>query len=41
VHAAAFDTKRQENIDPEMLDITESIVERRTTKFDPAAMLDK
>jgi non-homologous end joining protein Ku len=41
VHAAEFDTKRQENIDPEMLDITESIVERRTTKFDPAVLLDK
>jgi DNA end-binding protein Ku len=41
VRAAEFDTKRQENIDPEMLDITETIVERRTTKFDPAAMLDK
>jgi DNA end-binding protein Ku len=41
VRTAGFDTKRQENIDPEMLDITESIVERRTTAFDPAAMLDK
>lgn len=41
VREAGFDTKRQENIDPEMLDITESIVERRTTKFDPAALLDK
>lgn len=41
VHAAEFDTKRQENIDPEMLDITDSIVERRTTNFDPAVLLDK
>lgn len=41
VRAAGFDTKRQENIDPEMLDITESIVERRTTTFDPAALLEK
>jgi DNA end-binding protein Ku len=41
VRAAGFDTKRQENIDPEMLDITEAIVERRTTTFDPAALLDK
>jgi DNA end-binding protein Ku len=41
VRAAGFDTKRQENIDPEMLDITENIVERRKTAFDPAALLDK
>jgi DNA end-binding protein Ku len=41
VHTAGFDTKRQENIDPEMLDITDAVVERRTTAFDPAALLDK
>lgn len=41
VRAAGFDTKRQENIDPEMLDITDSIIERRKTKFDPAGLLDK
>jgi len=36
-----FDTKRQENFDPEMLEITDTIVERRTTKFDPAGLLAK
>jgi DNA end-binding protein Ku len=41
LRAAEFDTQRQENIDPEMLDITEMMVERRTTNFDPAALLDK
>jgi DNA end-binding protein Ku len=41
VRAAEFDTKRQENIDPEMLDITDSIIERRKTNFDPAILLDK
>jgi DNA end-binding protein Ku len=41
MRAAGFDTKRQENIDPEMLDITDSIIERRKTAFDPAALLDK
>lgn len=41
VRTAGFDTKRQENIDPEMLDITDSIIERRKTKFDPAGLLDK
>jgi len=41
VHAAEFDTKRQENLDPEMLDITDSIIERRKTDFDPARLLDK
>jgi DNA end-binding protein Ku len=41
MHDAGFDTKRQENIDPEMLEITDSIVDRRTTKFDPASLLAK
>lgn len=39
VHAAEFDTKRQEDIDAEMLDITEAIVERRRRTFDPADLL--
>ena len=37
VRAAEFDTKRQENIDPEMLDITESIIERRRGTFAPVS----
>lgn len=41
VRAGEFDTTRQKNIDAEMLDITEAIVERRRTTFDPARMLDK
>jgi DNA end-binding protein Ku len=41
MRTAEFDTKRQENIDPEMLDITEMIIERRKTNFDPAGLLDK
>lgn len=40
VRAASFDTKRQEDFDAEMLDITEAIVERRRTTFDPAGLLD-
>jgi DNA end-binding protein Ku len=39
VRDAGFDANRQENIDPEMLDITDAIVERRITKFDPAGLL--
>jgi DNA end-binding protein Ku len=39
VRAAEFDTKRQEDVDPEMLDITEAIVERRRSAFDPAGLL--
>lgn len=38
---AGFDTKRQENIDPEMLEITDPIIERRTTKLDLARLLAK
>jgi len=41
VRAGAFDTKRQENIDAEMLDITDAIVERRRSTFDPARLLDE
>ncbi|HEV2188872.1 MAG TPA: Ku protein [Stellaceae bacterium] len=41
VRAPEFDTKRQENIDPEMLDITDTIIERRKTAFDPAGLLNK
>src|SRR5271170_5367320 len=41
VRAAEFDTKRQEDIEPEMLDITESVVERRRSTFDPAKLLDE
>lgn len=41
VRAGEFDTKRQENIDAEMLDITEAVVERRRSKFDPAKLLDE
>jgi DNA end-binding protein Ku len=41
VRAGEFDATRQKNIDAEMLDITEAIVERRRTTFDPARMLDK
>jgi len=41
VQAAGFDTNRQENIDPEMLEITDTIVDRRTTTFDPAGLLGK
>jgi DNA end-binding protein Ku len=39
LRAAEFDTKRQEGIDPEMLDITEAVVERRRSPFDPAGLL--
>lgn len=39
MRAPEFDTKRQENIEPEMLDITESIVERRRGAFDPSSLL--
>ncbi len=41
VRPAEFDTKRQEGIDPEMLDITETIVERRRSTFDPASLLSE
>jgi DNA end-binding protein Ku len=41
VHAGEFDKKRPENIDPEMLEITETIVERRRSTFDPARLLDE
>lgn len=41
VDEAGFDTNRQENIDPEMLEITDTIVDRRTTTFDPASLLAK
>jgi DNA end-binding protein Ku len=39
VRPAEFDTKRQKDIDAEMLDITEAIVERRRGPFDPAELL--
>ena len=39
VRAAEFDTKRQEDTDPEMLDIVEAVVERRRSTFDPAGLL--
>lgn len=39
MRAPEFDTKRQENIEPEMLDITETVVERRRGAFDPASLL--
>lgn len=39
IRAAEFDTKRQEDIDPEMLDIAEAVVERRRSTFDPANLL--
>jgi DNA end-binding protein Ku len=39
VRAAEFDMKRQENIEPEMLDIAEAVVERRRSPFDPAGFL--
>jgi DNA end-binding protein Ku len=41
VEEAGFDTSRQENIDPEMLEITDTIVDRRTTTFDPTGLLAK
>jgi DNA end-binding protein Ku len=41
VDGAGFDTKRQENIDPEMLELTDTVVDRRTTTFDPASLLAK
>jgi DNA end-binding protein Ku len=41
VRAGEFDTKRPQNIDAEMLDITEAIVERRRSTFDPARLLDE
>jgi len=39
VRAAEFDTKRQEGIDPEMLEIAEAVVERRRGTFDPDGLL--
>jgi non-homologous end joining protein Ku len=39
VRAAEFDTKRQEDTDPEMLDIAEAVVELRRSTFDPAGLL--
>jgi DNA end-binding protein Ku len=39
IHAVDSDTKRQENLDPEMLDIAEVVVERRRGAFDPAGIL--
>jgi DNA end-binding protein Ku len=39
IRATEFDTRRQEGIDPEMLDITDAVVERRRSTFDPARML--
>ncbi|HVC51230.1 MAG TPA: Ku protein [Stellaceae bacterium] len=39
IRAAEFDTKRQEDIEPEMLDITEAVVERRRSTFDPVSFL--
>jgi DNA end-binding protein Ku len=39
MRAPEFDTKRQEDIDPEMLDITETVVERRRSTFDPVSLL--
>lgn len=41
VHPTGFDTKRREDIEPEMLDITEAIVERRRVAFDPVRLLDE
>jgi DNA end-binding protein Ku len=41
VHDAGFDTKRQDNFDPEMLEIIDAVVDRRTTKFDLAGLLAK
>ncbi len=40
VHPTGFDTKRREDIDAEMLDITETIVERRRVAFDPVGLLE-
>lgn len=39
VRTAEFDTKRQRDIDLEMLDIAESVVERRRGAFDPGSLL--
>lgn len=39
MRAPEFDTQRQQGIDPEMLDITETVVERRRGTFDPVGLL--